>query len=45
MIDFQFFKTPPVPLPNIKLWLENVITEEDKMIEHIARRVKRYLVM
>ena len=36
MIDFQFFKTPPVPLPNIKVWLENVVAEEGKMIGDIT---------
>ena len=36
MIDFQFFKTTPVPLPNIKLWLEGVVAEEGKMIGDIT---------
>ena len=36
MIDFQFFKTDPVPLPNIKLWLKNVVAEEGKMIGDIT---------
>lgn len=36
MIDFQFFKIKPMPLPKTKPWLERVVIEEGKMIGDIS---------